>query len=204
MQLVIIEGIDKIGKTTFIKNLGDELKKEKCDVILDFHKTTWSPKLAVNYHPHSYEYANAFIWTYFLEVLELFKHKRDMVMILDRYHITSVVYGLIKREKLIIELYGTLERFEEVIKEFEYKLMEILGESRVHYIQFITDKIGIDDIHNTSDDLKLINSLYKERFNSHYIKSKHIFNLITNKNYQSNIGDHLPIVKEIICNQIEN
>lgn len=198
MQLLIVEGIDRIGKTTFINRLESILESLGKDVILDLHQTTWVPDIPLNKKPHCYEYTNAFTMSYFLEVMGMFKHKKDMVMIVDRYHASTVAYGLIKRRELIKELYGTYSHFLDTINGFETELLRILGSENVHYIQFFTEGVGIPDTETEIEELIRVNYKFIAFFENSIIPSKYLLHLDSDTNYQTNIMTHIPFTTKLL------
>ncbi|AFF28170.1 gp172 [Sphingomonas phage PAU] len=197
MKLVIVEGIDRIGKTTFISNLKTKLEETNSDVIIDNRVPVWCPRIALNHPPYCYEYYNAFAWSQFLEMLKLFNHK-DSIIIMDRHHGSSEAYGIIKRKSIIEELYESVDIFKERIQEFEIEMMKLLGESNVHYVQFIADKIGIKDDITKLEDLKSVNKYYEETFDNRKIKNKYLIKLESDENFETNIMTHLDWLSKLI------
>lgn len=81
-MIVIIEGIDRVGKTT----LANKLCKE-----LGFEKFSMKNLFPFDNMPHNVEINNAIV-----EMLKLCEDKVDLVF--DRFHMTELVYGLIDRK----------------------------------------------------------------------------------------------------------
>lgn len=178
MHVIIIEGIDQIGKTTLINNIAAEIRLKGKEVLLDLHQSTWVPDIPLNKKPNCYDLTNAFTMTYFIEVMNMLKHRTDTVLIVDRLHVSSFAYGWVKRLDNILSIYGTIEHFRTQLHGFEKALAAAVGEDRLHYIQFITPTPLIKyDSETNKDDLKEINFKMYDFFNVSKIKSKHIYHL---------------------------
>jgi thymidylate kinase len=89
-MIVIIEGIDRVGKTT----LANKLCKE-----LGFKKFSMKNLFPFDNMPHNVEINNAIV-----EMLKLCEDKVDLVF--DRFHMTELVYGLIDRKYDGTKAYG--------------------------------------------------------------------------------------------------
>lgn len=81
-MIVIIEGIDRVGKTTLSNKICQEL---------GFEKFCMKNLFPFDNMPHNIEINNAIV-----EMLKLCEDKVDLVF--DRFHMTELVYGLIDRK----------------------------------------------------------------------------------------------------------
>lgn len=109
MKIIVVEGIDRVGKTTLCNMLkevfGDKAKMFKDDFANFMQSCTNNEKSIA-----AYSSMNSIIG------LSNSLGYDDEVLILDRFHATEFVYGIIEREANEIE---SLQRFNEIEKKLE-------------------------------------------------------------------------------------
>lgn len=106
MNLIIVEGIDRVGKTTLVNKLSSELNAITIkDEWLCFDRAS--------------EYVASEKLETMMSILKsLDESNYDMTIVLDRFHITEYVYGLIERgyaNKRSLEIDKMLANFKNVI-----------------------------------------------------------------------------------------
>lgn len=106
MNLIIVEGIDRVGKTTLVNKLSSELNAITI-------KDEWLCFDRVSEHVASEK-----LETMMSVLKSLDESNHDMTIVLDRFHITEYAYGLIERgyaNKRSLEIDKMLANFKNAI-----------------------------------------------------------------------------------------
>ena len=106
-MIVFVEGIDRVGKTTLVNKLKDELKYEVFNMKNFFPYDNAS---------HNIEILNA--------ILEVLNHCKERRIVFDRFHMTELVYGLIERKYIGAKEYEYLNSIIEGINDSVLVLVE--------------------------------------------------------------------------------
>lgn len=178
-MILLVEGVDKSGKTSLIQEL---LKKfPGAIVIKNEHKPTdYSPEFIAGVYAGLYS------------GLRRLHKTQDPFIILDRSHITEIVYGHVLRNYNAYEVYDW-KKVEEKIKKYTllvymYAPQEVLERRYVEEKEeFILEKHIPELLANYEVYLEHFTKLYKSkilRLNSTREMSENllkVFNLITNR-----------------------
>jgi len=135
-KLVIIEGLDKSGKSTLAKELAKKFK-------MDYFKSSYDPA-----HHFDTEESARYDWNFLLDVLS--KTKVDIVF--DRSFITQYVYSTYFRGSNILKHYSSFEEYHAIFKEYINKFLA-LGGIIVYLKRQDFDKIKLTDEKFTQKDL---------------------------------------------------
>lgn len=111
-MLVIVEGIDRVGKTT----LCNEINKETNFKIFKYNSLIENKDKTNKYETDK-----------LLLTLEVCKISNPYI-IFDRFHLTDFVYGVLQRNYKLKEAYENFEILEKALEKFDNKVVLILVE----------------------------------------------------------------------------
>jgi len=132
LELLIIDGTDRTGKTTTINSVKSELTRQGIDWI-DFHnKDLTYPKFTDIMHPREnenfymkqLEYLAIQARTIKQMWLRLGNTERRTIVIADRMHYAFAVYNIVNRPALTKRYFNKVNMYQSVY-EFEYYLLSI-------------------------------------------------------------------------------
>lgn len=94
MKIIIVEGIDRVGKTTLISKLQNELKL-KCNKDVVVFKDVYEAEMFGGWTIYSRDISTEKLLSTFnfLKSVE----SLDLIVILDRFHLSEYVYGKVNR-----------------------------------------------------------------------------------------------------------
>jgi thymidylate kinase len=181
---VIIEGLDRTGKTTQIINLWTHLNNiypDGCNII----RGDKMNELVVT-PAHKYLYAHS-INLSFRNMLNVRKYGLNGIRIYDRLHLSEIVYGQKYRK------YDT-----DRIYEIEKEVSELDDVYLILLVDEVDNLIKRDDglgFTSNADDIKDEYEQFTNAFNDSHIKNKLIIN-INNKNIETVFSEILTFIQE--------
>lgn len=205
--VIAIEGIDRIGKSSFISELQKELEKRSANKKILIQK----PSIGINtLHKNGYplsgvsnimEIRNIGLMEEFMEQCSLRKNE-DEIIIRDRFHLSELVYGQYLRihefHKTFQFEHNPVELYEKWNSWFEE---EIQKHANIHLVCFVLDENSEPNDDECLDAflLKDINKQYHYHFNNSIIKSKHLIELTMNKDTnETNIMNFVQWVADLL------
>ena len=137
MSIVIFEGSNKVGKSTLIDALADECDREgiKCCIFNKRHAKNSEKKVTPE---EMFEIACR-------DFSEMLKHSRNKLVIVDRFHITEFVYGLIYRGYYNFDM---LEVIDKLLKAVDAKLIMVTS-----YYEHIEDPFEKWKLNKIQEDM---------------------------------------------------
>lgn len=135
-MIVVVEGIDRVGKTTLCKRIESELGfiyfKDLSGINIPFVTTGMLKTVAYNK------------MTTAIEFLKLFGGKNEPHIVIDRFHLTELVYGKLKRGYFNRACYIA----DEVLSELFTTLIFIFADSNQCVLSNSEHKFDLDDYNN--------------------------------------------------------
>ena len=164
-KLIIFEGIDQIGKSTFINSISDNILGSSI-IKDDIQLNTSNPIKHYCANPHNF-YENKHLG-YMLGFINGLSYSSDNETYLcDRLHLTAFAYAAALRPASLKDVFidepnllALNNSFERILQsKFDTKLVTfIINESEEHHIR--------EDEVVTSKELKLVNRKFKKVFDS--------------------------------------
>ena len=132
-KIIILDGADKVGKSACIDNIVSICKSEGIDYLTMFHKNTASTTSDRSTWPPSTDYEQFFrdnksiydINAGNLQFMDFWIAKWFMsrppgsVIIFDRLHLSSLVFGKVLRPESFLRIWGTYENYIRFMNIFE-------------------------------------------------------------------------------------
>lgn len=171
-MIVLIEGIDKAGKTTIV----NRLKQIFPSAI--FCKNSFKPEGADPYDIGR-------MTGIYLGIYQLAKQSKDQLIFLDRGHITEIVYGRIKRGYDSLQ-YFNWEHYEKELKKY-MKVIHVSAPVSVIQDRFIKEK----EEYLVADEINKILTEYDIYMNNTSLSSIRIFG---NNDKESNIAEIIKFI----------
>lgn len=191
-KIFIIEGRDRIGKTTCIKLLIEKYEKLDYNVItLSNEKSSIMKKYEIpdtfnklcNESLNFREYKGCSFESFALMTRRLFDvSDKPVCMIYDRLHLSTYVFGILLRTEVFMKTHQNVSMYFEYMNAFE-TYIEYIADS--HLVTIITNHQTLedDDENKLFDTMsaKLINdsiSLYEHAHALSKMKNKYLLNIL--------------------------
>ena len=202
--IIAIEGIDRIGKSSFIKNLTDNVRRRKTVLVQKptigintLHKLNY-PLSKVS---HIMEMRNIGLMEEFLEQCKLRENSNE-VIIRDRFNLSELVYGKYLRSNEFSTVFPThkdpVDLYEQWNEWFETELQKY---ANVHLICFVLDEQSTPNNDECLDSsvLRELNKQYIQQFSKCSFKNKYLIELSMNKETGlTNIMDYLEWASNLV------
>lgn len=156
-KIIIIEGQDRLGKSTCIKTLIMHLEGRGYDVVTMYgdHSTSIQEQgpdrreyfgQLYRTNPEAYNFGGASFEALSYSIRNLFSiAKRPTVMLFDRLTLSNIAYGMVIRPTRFAKFFNGLENYIELMNSFEMYIQEI---AKTYLLTFVTD----ETFPNVSDD----------------------------------------------------
>lgn len=160
-QIIIIEGRDRLGKSTIIKKLvqsledrniivsvlGDKDVQPSTNVSINTSQFSFSNMKLNNEMFQEFRGASYTAMSFFIRRLFEVTGDKHHVIIFDRLQLSTFVYGTMLRQQLFNKIHGSIEQYITYMNAFEAHLQDIAD---THLFTFITSHItdADDDEHS--------------------------------------------------------
>jgi hypothetical protein len=181
MKLIILEGVDRTGKSTVANKLKEYLSQHTQCIMMHDH-TDMNPAKDFKYMFHSADpnfYSKTIEYATF-QLMGIYQSaKQDAVIIADRLHLSDDVYGDFYR---IVARNNYLRgRKDAHFQSFEYFIQRLFDVSLYVFnandtFEFKDDTSNVNFVHK-AESLKSINSMFKDVYDFSIIVDKHILNI---------------------------
>jgi hypothetical protein len=199
-NLIVVEGIDHIGKSTFINKLIDEMpkahliNKHMMTSFADTHNASINNDIFEIRHIGALDsYQNTFA------TMKDLPSAQGITLIADRLHWTEYAYGMALRRQSVVRIYGEEGQLIRYTQEFEKQCNSIFDNTI--YLSFVLkgDSNPIDDEYVTASKLKSVNSRFEltHQFSLFGSKIKTILKM-DNESGLSDIMENFDCIKSII------
>lgn len=149
-KIIIFEGQDRLGKSTCIKTLIDDLEIQGYQVVTMYgDHTTGVQKLGPDRIQHfgdlyknnknAFNFGSASFETLAFSLRNMFSiAERPTVMIFDRLTLSNIAYGMTIRPDSFLKLHGTVRNYIAYTNDFEKYLNKLAD---TYLINIVTDHI---------------------------------------------------------------
>lgn len=187
--VLIVEGIDQIGKTTFIDkliSLIEERNNQKYNILYhrDIVQLNSLRKFDIEKTPEFLDEKHIGVIIGTINMFKTLSNVKNTIIVLDRFHITAATYGKVLRNNL--KPFEDNMWLEKVIKQYCHPIL--LG--------FYVDKVKSGDEVVSSKNLELINKEMISEYDSCSFDQKLLVKLNIDKNGISNIMDFTETIYE--------
>lgn len=201
--VIAIEGIDRIGKSTFINELSKRFENtliEKPTIGINTLKKMGYPLQDI---PHIMEIRNIGLFEEFLyQAQEAYNNNFSKVIIRDRFNLSELAYGIAYRPHMFRRALLTFEDIDEPINLYRkwnnWFEQELDKCSNTYLITFVLDESSYpnEDEAISAKDLVKVNKQFIEEHEKSIFKNKMLIKL--HKNPETGYTDILEYIDKIV------
>lgn len=190
-KIVIFDGADRVGKTSSIDKIIEEYEKHDYIVVTMFHPAMGSFTRDIDFNDdekfdkhykndsdmYSIQSGSLDIMSYWMKKIFDINVGKNVVILIDRLHLSSLVFGMTLRDKSFKKIFKSSNSFVKFMNTFE---------RRIQVFAEVTLLILINDSEITKDDneheivkmnvdkLKMTNAMFEVVSDLSVIEDKHV------------------------------
>lgn len=199
-KIIILEGVDKVGKTSIIQKLKEHYVSLSFDFVTISSNVTSYPYIEANYNDdHNFDESFKNVPILFDTMsTNLFYHSiwckrlldcatKPTVIVFDRLQLSSLVFGFLLRRKMFLQIWETVDNYVNYMNTFERRLDHYVETHLITYVKTDNSEY-VDD--NDNEFISITAGEQKES-NLNFIRYHEKLSVLENK--------HL-----VVCEKDEN
>lgn len=200
-QIIIVEGIDHLHKSTFINELTERIKSRGKKV---FTLQKYMPSVldsTVKKNSIVFEKRHLGVLECAISFFNSMIHSRyldDTIVILDRFHSSQFAYGVALRSNNVISEFGNIENLIKINNNFEDELMKLFEKCTLVTFCLKEGSSADADGSLSSADLMKVNYEFKRYSRKTKLQNAQIDLTINPKNFHVNTLEYLDKVESLI------